>query len=48
MLADLAKHVANAYAADGMDKEKALRRIYQGLQVEMQSPTDEPTGGLAS
>jgi hypothetical protein len=48
MLADLAKHVANAYAADGMDKGKALRRVYQGLQAEMQSATDEPTGGLAS
>ena len=48
MLADLAKHVANAYAADGMDKAEALRRVYQGLQVEMESPTDEPTGGITS
>jgi hypothetical protein len=48
MLADLAKHVANAYAAGGMDRAEALRRVYQGLQVEMESPTDEPTGGIAS
>jgi hypothetical protein len=48
MLADLAKHVANAYAADGMDRAQALRRVYQGLQVETQSATDEPTGGIAS
>ena len=48
MLADLARHVANAYAADGMDRAEALRRVYQGLQVEMESPTDEPTGGIAS
>jgi hypothetical protein len=48
MLADLAKHVANAYAADGMERAEALRRVYQGLQVEMESPTDEPTGGIAS
>jgi len=47
MLADLARHVANAYAAAGMDRAEALRRVYQGLQVEMQSPTDEPTGGIA-
>src|SRR5437764_9847456 len=48
MLADLAKHVANAYAADGMDRAQALRRVYQGLQVEMESPTDEATGGIGS
>jgi hypothetical protein len=48
MLADLAKHVANAYAADGMDRAEALRRVYQGLQVKMDSPTDEPTGGIVS
>ena len=46
--ADLAKHVANAYATDGMDRGQALRRVYEGLQVEMRSPTDEPTGGIAS
>ena len=48
MLADLAKHVANAYAADGMDRAEALCRVYQGLQVEIESPTDEPTGGIAT
>jgi hypothetical protein len=48
ILADLAKHVANAYAAGGMDRAEALRRVYQGLQVEMESATDELTGGIAS
>src|SRR5262249_50632359 len=48
MLADLAKHVANAYAEGGMDRAEALRRVYQGLQAEMESPTDEPTGGITS
>lgn len=48
ILADLGKHVANAYAADGMDRAEALRRVYQGLQAEMESPTDDPPGGIAS
>jgi len=48
MLADLAKHVANAYAANGMDRAEALRRVYQGLLVEVEFPTDEPTGGISS
>ena len=48
MLADLCNHVANAYAAEGLDRAQALRRVHQGLQAEMESPTDEPTGGIAS
>ena len=48
MLVDLAKHAANAYAADGMDRNAALQRIYEGLRAELESPTDEPTGGIAS
>jgi hypothetical protein len=47
MLSDLAKHVANAYAAAGMDRAEALQRVYEGLQVEMESPTDEPSGDIA-
>ena len=37
MLADLAKRVANAYAADGMDRAEALRRVHQGLQVDIET-----------
>jgi hypothetical protein len=44
MLSDLAKHVANAYAAQGMDRAAALRRVYQGFHTEVESPTDEPSG----
>ena len=46
MLADLARHIANAYAAGGSDREEALRRIVQGFQIEMDSPTDEPRGSI--
>ena len=46
MLADLARHVANAYAADGADREETLRRVAHGFQIEMDSPTDEPRGAV--
>lgn len=48
MLVDLAKHIANAYAAEGIDRAVALRRICEGWKVEMESPTDEPTGAVES
>lgn len=48
MLVDLAKHAANAYAADGMDRDAVLERIYEGFRAEVESPTDDPTGGIAS
>ncbi len=44
MLADIARHVANAHSAGGADREQALQRVVQGFQIEMQSPTDEPGG----
>ena len=47
LLADLAGHVANAYAqADGLDKEETLRRIRRGFDAELNSPTDTPKGSI--
>lgn len=42
MLVDLAKHVANAYAQTGRNKEEVLDRIFKGFQAEYESETDEP------
>jgi Domain of unknown function (DUF5076) len=42
MLVDLAKHVANAYAQNGADREATLNRILAGFRAEMESSTDEP------
>jgi ureidoglycolate hydrolase len=47
LLADLARHFANAYAqAEGRDVDEVLERIRAGIEVEFESPTDEPRGGL--
>ncbi len=46
MLADLARHIANAYAAEGKDRAATLERVCQGFRMEMDSATDEPTGKL--
>ena len=47
MLADLARHLANAYAqSDGRDVDDVLKRIRAGIEVEFESPTDEPRGGF--
>lgn len=46
MLADVARHVANAYATDGADREETLRRAVHGFNIEMDSPTDEPRGAV--
>jgi len=47
MLADLARHVANAYQHDvGLDQLKTLRRIKAALDAELGSPTDEPSGQI--
>jgi hypothetical protein len=43
MLVDLAKHVANAYAKEGRDKQEVLNRILEGFNAETQSTTDDPT-----
>ena len=42
MLVDLAKHVANAYAKEGRNKQEVLNRILDGFNAEIQSPTDDP------
>lgn len=45
MLADLAKHVANSYQESrGLDRLKTLQRIKAGLDAELASPTDDPSG----
>jgi hypothetical protein len=47
MLADLAKHVANSYEQEaGLDRARTLRRIKDAIDVELGSPTDEPSGQL--
>ncbi len=40
MLVDLAKHVANAYAAQGFDANEALNRIRMAMDAEWEHPTD--------
>ena len=42
MLADLARHVANAYQDQGRDRTKTLQRIKAGFYAEFESPTDDP------
>jgi hypothetical protein len=42
MLADIARHAANAYANEGHDREEALRQIRQMMNAEFADPTDEP------
>jgi len=45
MLADLARHITNTYEpATAADREKILARIRIGLNVELDSKTDTPTG----
>ena len=44
MLADLAGHIANAFAEKGMPRDQALKRIRAGLEAELNHPTDRPTG----
>lgn len=47
MLADLARHIANAFRqVDGRDTSATLGRILEGLNAELDSPTDTPTGAL--
>lgn len=45
-LADLAGHVANAYAEEGKDRAEVLQKVIQLFEAEMRHPTDEPRGGL--
>ncbi len=45
LLSDLMQHIANSYYQnDGLDRLKTLQRIKAGLDVELASPTDRPTG----
>ncbi len=45
MLADLARHIANAYLQDeGLEPLATLERIMAGLDAELSSPTDEVSG----
>jgi hypothetical protein len=47
MLSDLMQHIANSYHQDeGFERAKTLQRIKAGLDAELASPTDHPTGGL--
>lgn len=47
MLADFAKHVANAYEEDGRGNYiEVLSRIREIFEAEWNAPTDGPTGKL--
>lgn len=49
MLCDLARHLANAYEADGVGThEEILNAIVSRFLDELGYPTDEPTGGFIS
>ena len=42
LLADVARHAAQAYRRDGRDPAETLDRIRELLDAEFSSPTDEP------
>lgn len=42
MLADIARHAANAYEGEGHDRAETLARIRQLFDAEFADPTDEP------
>jgi len=42
LLADVARHAANAYGNEGADSNAALARIRELFDAEMSSPTDTP------
>lgn len=42
LLADVARHAANAYAAEGHDRDEVLARITAMFQAEWDHPTDLP------
>jgi hypothetical protein len=47
MLADLIRHIVNAYEQDTrMDRLQSFERIKAGLFAELGSPTDEASGGI--
>ena len=43
MLADIARHAANAYANEGHDRTEVLAQIRQLMDAEFTDPTDEPS-----
>ena len=45
MLADLARHVAHAYAREGINRDESLRSILDLLERELDHPTDECRDG---
>lgn len=44
LLVDIARHVSRAFHERGHDKEEVYQRILEGFRVEVESPTDDPTG----
>jgi len=46
VLADLARHIANAHAlqSESVDREAFLARLLEGFEAEIENPTDEPEG----
>lgn len=47
MLSDLMHHIAKAYEQnEALDKATTLRRIKAGLDAEICSPTDRPSGRI--
>ena len=45
-LADIARHVSNAYAQKGYDQQEIFDRILLGFRIEIENPTDDPTGDI--
>jgi hypothetical protein len=43
LLADVARHAANAYANEGQNRADVLAKIRQLLDAEFSRPTDNPT-----
>lgn len=48
VLADLARHIVNAESLrrKDLDEEAFLKRMLEGFQAEIDSPTDEPDGEI--
>ena len=47
LLADLARHVANAYEqSEGRDADEVVARIKELFDAEWEAPTDTPTGAM--
>jgi hypothetical protein len=44
LLADVARHIANAMVVKGGSHDEILARVRLGFEVELGDPTDQPTG----